>query len=155
MAQRGARKAARLPSGKYAWRGRAVVFSKLPKREQSRFRSLWATKAAKAAAKERAKGDRKTAREWLQRRSEIVEQQLEHTPSLRDSYPNPLTVDEGLKKLGVKGVLAGRELQQRAHRAYMAGQKRTGGKAAEIADVITEMLGPELARALPQLWWYH
>ncbi len=41
------RKATRLPSGKYAWRGRAVSFSKLPKKERSRFRSLRAAKAGK------------------------------------------------------------------------------------------------------------
>lgn len=47
------RKAARLPSGKYAWRGRAVPFGKLPKKEQNRFRSLWAKKAQKTAARGR------------------------------------------------------------------------------------------------------
>lgn len=39
--------AVRLPSGKYAWGGRAVPFSEIPKKEQARFRAVWGRKAAK------------------------------------------------------------------------------------------------------------
>jgi len=41
--------ARRLPTGRYAYRGKAVPFSKLPKRERARFHSKWSAKAAVSA----------------------------------------------------------------------------------------------------------
>jgi len=60
-------KAARLSSGLYRWRGRAVRFGKLPKGEQHRFRSLWSTKAAKTVrrAKLAAEKTRRFAKEGI------------------------------------------------------------------------------------------
>jgi hypothetical protein len=42
----------RLPKGGYAWRGRVVSFSKLPKGEKHRFRSAWSRKAAATVRRE-------------------------------------------------------------------------------------------------------
>lgn len=157
-------KAARLPTGRYAYRGRAVPFGKLPKKEQARFRSLWATKASKTRATEReikarapGKGkDRTKAREWFKRRTVKVEQQFDHNPKLRRLYPgyNP-DPDNALAKLGPKAILAARELQRAAHKAYEAADSRAGGRARDVSDQIRESLGRDLANALPQLWWYH
>lgn len=49
MARRTAKKASRLPSGSYAWRGRAVAFARLPKAERTRIRAGWGRKAALTA----------------------------------------------------------------------------------------------------------
>lgn len=51
---RGRAKATRLPSGNYAWRGRAVAFSQLPGAERHRFRSSWARKGAATVRREQA-----------------------------------------------------------------------------------------------------
>ena len=67
-------RAVRLPVGKYAYRGRAVPFAKLPKREKARFRSVWARKgratkkrAVKAAPKVKAFERRKLRGEMKRR----------------------------------------------------------------------------------------
>lgn len=167
MARKPARKAARLPSGKYAHRGRAVPFSKLPKSEQARFRSVWASKAAttvKRSAARPVKGgggqrrpganartterrapgpspssERKAAREWLARRSK----QIGGDP------------DKILATLGPSTVLALREVQKEAHRAYKGKGKRGRTRAGRIAEQVRSALGAELAAAMPQLWFYH
>ncbi len=51
------RRSVRLPQGGYAWGGRAVRFSKLPKREKFRWRQIWGRKARKT---------------WLSHRAEIL-----------------------------------------------------------------------------------
>lgn len=48
------KRAARLPSGKYVQRGRAVPFSKLSKTQQGLWRSFWSTKAARTKVKREA-----------------------------------------------------------------------------------------------------
>lgn len=45
MAKRLRARATRLPSGSYAWRGRAVSFSRLPQAERHRLRSVWSRRA--------------------------------------------------------------------------------------------------------------
>lgn len=52
--RRATKKTARLPSGKYAWRGRAVPFSRLPKAQQHAWRAHRAMKAAATRARTRA-----------------------------------------------------------------------------------------------------
>lgn len=153
-------KAARLPQGGYAYRGRAVPFSALPKREQSRFRSIWARKAAEtraAPARKRApaSAERSRARAWLKRRSVKVEQQLEHTPSLRNLHPTPATANEILSKLGTKAIKKIRTLQKQAHNQYRRQGEHGGGAALATSDLIREALGDQLAAMMPQLWWYH
>ena len=56
MAKSGKKKqtSRRLPSGKYSWRGAAVPFSRIPKKERHRLRSGWSTKSARTR-RQRAK----------------------------------------------------------------------------------------------------
>lgn len=149
------RKAARLPTGSYSWRGRAVPFSKLPKTEQARFRAVWSRKAAKTRAKTEPikaparapKADSKTkraAREWVSRRSARVD------PTGRYASPDQIS-----GTLPPTAILAARELQREAHAAWVKQKKHGGGRALEVANLIRESLGEELAALMPQLWWYH
>lgn len=160
-------RAARLPSGSYGWKGRAVPFSKLPKSEQARFRSGWATKAAKTRSTERAierpapaakvpSKERKQARDWINRRTEKVAQQVEHSRAKgKRGLPDPVSGAEVLRKLGPGAILAARKLQKAAHKAYGQAGHKPGGRAREIAQQIRDALGSQLAAAMPQLWWYH
>jgi hypothetical protein len=144
-----AKRAARLPSGKYAWKGRAVPFAKLPKAERSRFRSAWGRKGAKTRKKERAG-------KWLKRRTVWTDRQFEHAPKLHELYPKyERDTKTILSTLGPDAVLAARTLQKAAHRSYVGNDREKGGRALEIADQIRDALGKELAQAMPQLWWYH
>jgi hypothetical protein len=161
----GPKKAARLPSGQYGWRGRAVPFSKLPKAERSRFRGVWAAKATKTRAREKAiakrepqarASDRKAARDWINRRTVKVNQQIEHSrKGKKKGLPSAMRGSEALKTLGPKAILAARELQRAAHKAYVRSGSKGGGRALKAADQIRDALGPQLAAALPQLWYYH
>lgn len=79
---RGRARAVRLPRGGYAYRGRVVRFGRLPKRERTRFRSVWAKKGAaprvakhreamwirRQARKDYLAGDLVGARAWWDQR---------------------------------------------------------------------------------------
>lgn len=74
--------ARRLPSGAFAYRGKARAFSDLPKREQSRFRSVWASKAARTTRAARAAPlvEPAGAVKWIKPKNEHVKGKI---PSLR------------------------------------------------------------------------
>lgn len=89
------------------------------------------------------------------RRSEH-EKAARYLQSLNKKFDNLAPIDPGVLKRGLspKEVLAVRELKQKAHRAYKRNHSRGGGRAREISEQIRAMLGPELAKLLPQLWYY-
>jgi hypothetical protein len=51
MARDAPQRSVRLPSGLYAWRGRAIHFARLPQSERGCWRSIWSTRAARTRRK--------------------------------------------------------------------------------------------------------
>lgn len=142
------RPAKRLPSGQYAWKGKARSFSKLPRAEQARIRSGWASKAKRAAPK--AGPASKADREWVKRRTSWVERHGKPA-----QYAGMLPASEVVGKVKGKTLSKIRKAQKAAHVAWVKQGKHGGGNALIIAESIRETLGEELAAIMPQLWWYH
>jgi hypothetical protein len=160
-------KATRLPTGGYAWRGRAVSFSKLPAAERARFRACWAAKGADTRRREERLSEAKrdvrkgppkraprepTARERASRERKAAVAYLNRRAAVTDA---PLDATAVVAEAGAKAVLAAAELRRAAHRAYVAQGKHGGGKARKIWEVLRDSLGADLASMVPGLTYYH